>query len=657
MYSRFLESKKSWSLQLENVTEEYLPVISLSNRRWVNTYFGSLISNHLISYPTPRNLSYAWSFGSLAGLCLVAQMLSGIFLAMHYTADIEMAFNSVEYIMRDVKNGWFIRYMHANGASMFFLVVYCHIFRGIYYGSYMRPRRLLWASGVILFVLMMATAFTGYVLPWGQMSFWGATVITSFFTVIPFVGQAIVHWLWGGYIVSNATLKRFYSIHFVLPFVIAGLTLIHLTLLHKDGSNNPLGSDSVGDEVPFYPYFFVKDLFAFFCFLLIYAYFVLYFPNALGHPDNYVPADPIHTPRHVVPEWYFLAFYAILRSIPHKAGGIIAMGGSIAVLFTLPFFNTSKVRSTTYRPIFKFFYWALVADFIILIWIGQQPVRDTFILVGQITTFYYFFFFLVCVPLAGILEFKLATTNVKKIKDQRQMDSPEIGQMSLQDPATQALEGLLHFNGHLFTLIVTIVALVGWLLMSTILSFNESMIISKKPLFVHAKLNEIVWTSVPALILLTLASPSFSLIYSMDEISVPEMTLKTTGQQWFWEYSISDLPECMTNRSFTYSCYMLSDKDIGENLNKGYPRLLEVNNRIFIPVYTRVRVIVSAIDVLHSWTIPSCGVKIDACPGRLNLVSLLLKRAGLFYGQCSEICGVGHGFMPISLLAAGSEQV
>jgi quinol-cytochrome oxidoreductase complex cytochrome b subunit len=387
---------------------------NFSNLRVIKTQLGSVLGNHVIVYPTPRNLSYAWSFGSLAGICLVTQMISGIFLAMHYTPDVNMAFDSVEYIMRDVKNGWLIRYIHSNGASMFFIVVYCHIFRGLYYGSYMRPRRLLWCSGVVLFLLMMATAFTGYVLPWGQMSFWGATVITSFVTAIPLVGKTIVHWLWGGYIVGNATLKRFYSIHFFLPFVIAGLTLIHLILLHKHGSNNPLGTDSVGDDINFYPYYFVKDLFAFFCFMLVFAYFVLYDPNFLNHPDNYVPADPIHTPKHVVPEWYFLAYYAILRSIPHKAGGIIAMLSSILILFTLPFFNTSKIRSTTYRPIFKFFYWGLVADFIILSWLGQQPVRDTFIWAGQVATTYYFIFFIALVPVSGKIEYKLGTTDINQ---------------------------------------------------------------------------------------------------------------------------------------------------------------------------------------------------------------------------------------------------
>jgi len=382
-------------------------LLPLNFPRINKSYLFALFDSHLISYPTPVSLTYAWSFGSLAGICLVIQMISGIFLAMHYTPHIDLAFSSVEHIMRDVPNGWLIRYIHANGASMFFIVVYAHICRGLYYGSYMEPRQLLWCSGVIIFLLMMGTAFTGYVLPWGQMSFWGATVITSMVTAIPIAGQPIVQWLWGGYTVGNPTLNRFFAIHFVLPFLIAGLTLIHLALLHKEGSNSPIGSDTGVDDVPFYPYFVSKDVFAFSCFLLFFATFVFYFPNTLNHPDNYIPADPLQTPAHVVPEWYFLPYYAILRSIPHKVGGILAMGGSILVLLLIPFINTSYVRNTTYRPIFKFFFWTFVADFVILTWIGQKPVKDTFILVGQIATVYYFLFFFAVIPVVGVIETKL----------------------------------------------------------------------------------------------------------------------------------------------------------------------------------------------------------------------------------------------------------
>jgi ubiquinol-cytochrome c reductase cytochrome b subunit len=390
-------------------------IFVMSSFRWTKHFLIAFIANHIIYYPSPINLTYAWSFGSTAGVCLVIQILSGIFLAMHYTPHIDLAFSSVERIMRDVHHGWFIRYVHANGASMFFLVVYCHICRGLYYGSYMAPRQLLWASGVVIFLLMMATAFIGYVLPWGQMSFWGATVITNMATAIPVIGEPIVRWLWGGYTINNATLNRFFSLHFFLPFIIAGLTIIHLALLHKDGSNNPLGIDSGIDKVPFYPYFFVKDLFAFFFLLFVFGGLVYYSPNTLGHPVNYIPADSIHTPAHIVPEWYFLPFYAILRSIPNKVGGVLAMLFAILILLLLPIVNTSEVRSTTFRPLFKIFLWLLIGDFLFLGWVGQQAVRNTFIFVGQISTFYYFLFFIVLVPLIGIIEKTLIRYNTEKI--------------------------------------------------------------------------------------------------------------------------------------------------------------------------------------------------------------------------------------------------
>lgn len=403
IFDEFIKPYSSNSLKSSNSLASFV----VTSLRWNKNYLMAFLDNHLIHYPTPVNLTYAWSFGSSAGICLVIQILSGIFLAMHYTPHIDLAFSSVEHIMRDVNHGWLIRYIHANGASMFFIVVYCHIFRGLYYGSYMHPRELLWCSGVIIFILMMATAFMGYVLPWGQMSFWGATVITSLVTAIPIVGQAIVDWLWGGFTVNNATLNRFFSLHFFLPFIIAGVTVIHLALLHKDGSNNPLGVDSVVDKIPFYPYFFVKDLFAFFGFLFIFGFFVFFYPNLMGHPDNYIPADPMHTPAHIVPEWYFLPFYAILRSIPDKLGGVAAMGGALVILFLIPFINTSEIRSTTFRPIFKVCYWLLVADFLILGWVGQKPVKDIYVLTGQIATVYYFLFFLVLIPVVGVIESRL----------------------------------------------------------------------------------------------------------------------------------------------------------------------------------------------------------------------------------------------------------
>jgi len=380
--------------------------------RWNKDYILSIVDNHIIDYPTPINISYAWSFGALAGICLVVQIVTGIFLAMHYTPHIDLAFSSVEHIMRDVNNGWLIRYMHANGASMFFIVVYSHIFRGLYYGSYMAPRELLWCSGVIIFLLMMATAFLGYVLPWGQMSFWGATVITNLFSAIPFAGPAIVEWLWGGFSIDNATLNRFFSLHFILPFAIAGLVISHIALLHRDGSNNPLGIDSKTDSIPFYPYAYVKDLFSLIVFIVFFSVFLFFFPNLLGHPDNYIPADPMSTPAHIVPEWYFLPFYAILRSIPDKLGGVAAMGGAIVILLFLPFINTSEVRSATFRPIYRKLFWFIFADFLLLGWIGQEIVETPFVEIGQIATVFYFFYFLVLIPVMGLLESSLVRSKL-----------------------------------------------------------------------------------------------------------------------------------------------------------------------------------------------------------------------------------------------------
>ena len=367
-------------------------------------YLFGFLDSHLFSYPTPISLTYAWSFGSLAGFSLSIQILSGVFLSMFYVPHMDYAFDSIEYIMRDVENGWLIRYIHSNGASMFFIVLYGHICRGIYYGSYMEPRQILWCSGVVLFFLTMGAAFTGYVLPWGQMSFWGATVITSMVTAIPFGGQMIVEWLWGGFVVNNPTLKRFFTLHFILPFLIAGVTLLHLALLHRVGSNSPIGSDTGVDDIPFYPYFFYKDLFALSVYLTVFVWLVMFFPNTLNHPDNCVPADPMETPPHVVPEWYFLPFYAILRCIPHKALGIIAMLGSILVLFTIPFTNTSYIRNTTFRPIFRIFFWMFIVDFLTLAWLGQKPIRDIFTFMGQVATGFYFLFFLVLLPVSGKIE-------------------------------------------------------------------------------------------------------------------------------------------------------------------------------------------------------------------------------------------------------------
>ncbi len=378
--------------------------------RLLNQPLFSVVQHSIIDYPTPSNLSYLWNFGSLAGVCLIIQILTGIFLAMHYTPQVDMAFNSVEHIMRDVPQGWFLRYVHANGASMFFIIVYMHMLRGLYYGSYLKPRRALWLVGVVIFLLLMATAFMGYVLPWGQMSFWGATVITNLFSAIPIIGNYIVYWLWGGFAVDNATLNRFFSLHYLMPFVLAAFVGLHLILLHQHGSSNPLGIWSPRDRVSFTPYYYVKDVFGLCVFLIMFAYFIHWSPNTLGHPDNYVDANPLVTPPHIIPEWYFLPFYAILRSIPNKLGGIVAMFASILILMIIPFFwKTTDVRSSFFRPMHKKFFWLFIADSFILGWIGQKTPEYPYIQIGQIATAYYFYYFLFFLPVIAILESAVST--------------------------------------------------------------------------------------------------------------------------------------------------------------------------------------------------------------------------------------------------------
>ena len=373
--------------------------------RWNKHPLLSLFSNHIIEYPTPINLNYMWSFGSAAGICLVIQIITGIFLAMYYTPHIDYAFFSIEFIMRNVNNGWIIRYLHANGASIFFIVVYCHILRGLYFGSYIQPRGLLWMSGVLLLILMMATAFIGYVLPWGQMSFWGVTVITNFFSAIPYVGKSIVEWLWGGFSIGNPTLNRFFSFHYLFPFIIAGVSIFHLSLLHIDGSNNPLGIKSTSNKINFYPYFYVKDLFAFFVLICLFLFLLFYYPNLLGHSDNYIQSDSMKTPPHIVPEWYFLPFYAILKSIPHKLGGILAMGGSLIILLLLPFIHFSKIRVATFKLIYKVNFWLILTTFIFLMWVGPKSTDHLYyVVIGQFLTFSYFFLILIGIPLSGILD-------------------------------------------------------------------------------------------------------------------------------------------------------------------------------------------------------------------------------------------------------------
>ena len=376
--------------------------------RWIDHRLPvfSMLNHTAQDYPTPKNLSYMWNFGSLAGLSLTIMIATGIVLSMNYTPHVDYAFESVERIMRDVNHGWMIRYIHMNTASFFFFVVFLHIMRGLYYGSYKAPRELLWILGVIIFLLMMATAFMGYVLPWGQMSFWGATVITNLFSAIPFVGESIVTWLWGGFSVDNSTLNRFFSLHYLLPFVIAGVVVLHIVALHRFGSNNPIGIDTKGpqDTISFHPYYTIKDVVGIAMFLLLLAMAVFFFPNAMGHPDNYIPANAMQTPAHIVPEWYFLPFYAILRAVPDKLGGVLMMFGAIAVLFILPWLDRSPVRSARFRPVFRIFFWLLIVDAVLLGYLGAKPAEGIYVILSRLATAWYFLHFLVILPLLGVFE-------------------------------------------------------------------------------------------------------------------------------------------------------------------------------------------------------------------------------------------------------------
>nr|ABM05571.1 cytochrome b [Cnesterodon decemmaculatus] len=364
-----------------------------------------IANDALVDLPAPVNISVWWNFGSLLGLCLISQILTGLFLAMHYTSDISTAFSSVAHICRDVNYGWLIRNMHANGASLFFVCIYLHIGRGLYYGSYLYKET--WNIGVILLLLVMMTAFVGYVLPWGQMSFWGATVITNLLSAVPYVGDTLVQWIWGGFSVDNATLTRFFAFHFLFPFIIAAATLVHLVFLHETGSNNPTGLNSDADKISFHPYFSYKDLLGFIFLLTALISLALFSPNLLGDPENFTPANPLVTPPHIKPEWYFLFAYAILRSIPNKLGGVLALLASILVLMAIPFLHTSKQRSLTFRPLTQLLYWLLVADVIILTWIGGMPVEHPFIIIGQIASLLYFSLFLLLFPTTALIESKM----------------------------------------------------------------------------------------------------------------------------------------------------------------------------------------------------------------------------------------------------------
>jgi len=387
--------------------------------RWLDSRLPIIRLGHdtAVSYPVPKNLNYWWTFGGVLTFCLAVQIVTGIVLAMHYIPQTELAFKSVEHIMRDVNYGWLLRYVHANGASMFFIAVYIHMFRGLYYGSYKAPREVLWILGCLIYLLMMATAFFGYVLPWGQMSFWGATVITNLFGAIPLVGESLRTWLWGGFAVGDPTLNRFFSLHYLFPFLIAGVVILHIWALHVTGQNNPAGVEVKNkgqDTVPFTPYATIKDAFGLTVFLILFAYFVFFNPNGLGEPDNYIVANALKTPPHIVPEWYLLPFYAILRAVPDKLGGVVLMFGAIAVLFVLPWLDTSKVRSARFRPLYKQFFWIHLAVCLALGWCGAQSPDNVIAQVGEvgftvthlarILSAYYFFHFIILFPVLGLIE-------------------------------------------------------------------------------------------------------------------------------------------------------------------------------------------------------------------------------------------------------------
>ena len=385
---------------------EYIPKNSFT--RWLDTRLPILrfTNEHILQFPTPKNLNYFWTFGFILTFFLITQIITGVILAMHYAPNSLLAFDSIEHIMRDVNYGWLIRYAHSNGSSMFFLAVYIHMFRGLYYGSYKEPREVLWILGCIIYFLMIVTAFMGYVLPWGQMSYWAATVIINLVGTLPIIGDSLTQLLLGGFAVDNPTLNRFFSLHYLIPFIIFGLVLLHIWSLHVPGNNNPTGVSVQGkqDTVAFHPYYTVKDFFAYVVFLLLFCYFIFYNPNALGHPDNYIEADPMLTPAHIVPEWYLLPFYAILRAVPDKLFGVLLMFGSIVVLFFLPWLDTMKVRSARYRPFYKMFFFIFVLDCLLLGYLGAQVPEGIYLLLSRVSTFYYFAFFILIMPALSRLE-------------------------------------------------------------------------------------------------------------------------------------------------------------------------------------------------------------------------------------------------------------
>ena len=659
-----------------------------------------LVNSYLIDSPQPSNISYLWNFGSLLVLCLIIQIITGVTLAMHYNPSTLEAFTSVEHIMRDVNNGWLIRYFHSNTASAFFFLVYLHIGRGLYYGSYKAPITLVWTLGTVIFILMIVTAFLGYVLPYGQMSLWGATVITNLMSAIPWIGQDIVEFIWGGFSVNNATLNRFFALHFVLPFVLVALALMHLLSLHESaGSSNPLGISGNYDRIPFAPYFIFKDLITILLFIFILAIFVFFIPNFLGDSENYVMANPMQTPPAIVPEWYLLPFYAILRSIPNKLLGVIAMLSAILMLLTMPFTDLSKYKGIQFKPLSKIAFFIFVGNFLILMELGAKHVESPFIEFGQISTVIYFSHFLIFVPLISLIEnsltelpeeldniqdliyYKINTntntnTNSNTIKSnflssssillflpllfitlsntlssKYYSDVPKPWGLYFQDSGTPQMEGIVELHDNIMFYLLIILFGVGWILLSIVKTFiNTESPISHKYLN-HGTLIELIWTITPALILILIAFPSFKLLYLMDEVSDPAMSVLAEGHQWYWSYQYPDFLNS-DEEFIEFDSYLVPESDLEE----GALRMLEVDNRVILPQLTHVRFIVTGADVIHSYACPALGIKCDAYPGRLSQVSVLVNREGIFYGQCSEICGILHSSMPIVIESVSIEK-
>jgi len=830
-----------------------------------------LVNSYVVDSPQPSNLSYLWNFGSLLAFCLIIQIVTGVTLAMHYNASVMEAFNSVEHIMRDVNNGWLIRYLHSNTASAFFFLVYLHIGRNLYYASYKAPRTLTFAIGVVILVVMMATAFLGYVLPYGQMSLWGATVITNLMSAIPWIGQDIVEFIWGGFSVNNATLNRFFALHFVLPFVIAALVLMHLIALHDSaGSSNPLGVSGNYDRLPFAPYFIFKDLVTIFLFILIISIFVFFMPNVLGDSENYVVANPMQTPPAIVPEWYLLPFYAILRSIPNKLLGVIAMFAAILILLALPFTDLSRTKGAQFKPLSKVAFYIFVANFLMLMQLGAKHVESPFIELGQVSTVIYFAYFLLLVPQVTLVEnsfvelpkYKGATNTSEEssnednglynklvhvngngnplignvfsassilalvlgfifaynlsdfnlldlfnnltdvallgpivtmpmpgikcpkcsakgveswvlqgkncskcghpcsggcgkkekgvrrpVKSDNQMpvpgivvegaetpvsdtnsgtkpipkpenkgnpapkptinkcmpaklpqfmphgqnevevesrykptnilynvagsfvlvtwtcglifggiitwtmmsdvnllDAPRPWGLYFQDSASPQMEGLVELHDNIMFYLTIILYGVGWILASVIKNYSYKVSPISNKYLNHGTLLELVWTISPAVVLILIAFPSFKLLFLMDEVSDPALAVLAEGHQWYWSYQYPDFGG--TDQDFVeYDSYLVPEADLEE----GALRQLEVDNRVMLPWYTHVRFLVTAADVIHSFACPSLGIKSDAYPGRLSQSSILINREGVFYGQCSEICGILHSSMPLAI--------